>query len=54
MRRVVPQALPLLLTALAAGCVQGAYNRATVDEPLRPEWLAALHGLGFWFRGAPP
>ena len=42
MRRVVPQALPLLLAALAAGCVQGAYNRATVDEPLRPEWLAAL------------
>ncbi len=42
MRMAVQQALPLLLAALAAGCVQGAYNRATVDEPLRPEWLAEL------------
>lgn len=31
-----------LLALLAAGCVQGEYNRITVDEPLREELVAPL------------
>ena len=31
-----------LLALLAAGCVQGSYNRITVDEPLRDEMVAPL------------
>lgn len=32
----------LLLTALAAGCVNGSYNHVSIDEPIRPEQLASL------------
>lgn len=31
-----------LLCLLAAGCLQGEYNRITVDEPLRDEMVAPL------------
>ena len=35
-------AAAVLLATLAAGCVQGEYNRFTVDEPLRDEMVAPL------------
>lgn len=35
-------AAAVLLATLAAGCVQGEYNRITVDEPLREEMVAPL------------
>ncbi|MBL8734834.1 MAG: hypothetical protein JNL12_00275 [Planctomycetes bacterium] len=42
MKQAAAKGLELLLAVTAAGCVQGSYNRATVDEPLRPEWLQQL------------
>jgi len=38
----VKGAAALLLATLAAGCVQGEYNRISVDEPLREELTAPL------------
>ena len=35
-------AAAVLLATLAAGCVQGSYNRIAVDEPLRDEMVAPL------------